>query len=56
MAIRFLARLSRVAPSEAYKSAIGRALAVIGTQEAIDDRGRMIGDFLLALDETKYLR
>ena len=32
MAVRFLARLSRVAPSDAYRSAIGRALAVVGTQ------------------------
>jgi hypothetical protein len=31
-------------------------LAVIGTQEAVADRGRMIGDLLLALEETKYLR
>ena len=56
MAIRFLARLSRFAPTDAYRRAIGRALASIGTQEALDDRGRMIGDLLLALEETKYLR
>jgi uncharacterized protein YyaL (SSP411 family) len=56
MVIRFLARLSRVAPSDAYRAAIGRALSVISTREAIDDRGRMVGDFLLALEETKYLR
>ena len=56
MAVRFLARLSRVAPSDGYRSAIGRALAVVGTQEAIDDRGRMLGDLLLALEETRYLR
>jgi uncharacterized protein len=56
MALRFLARLSRVAPSDAYRNAIGRALSVIATREAIDDRGRMVGDLLLALEETKYLR
>jgi uncharacterized protein len=56
MAIRFLARLSRVAPSDAYRTAIGRALAVVGTQDAIDDRGRMVGDLLLAIEETRYLR
>jgi uncharacterized protein YyaL (SSP411 family) len=56
MAIRFLARLSRIAPSPAYRAAIGKALAVVGTREAIDDRGRMLGDLLLALDETTYLR
>jgi uncharacterized protein len=56
MAIRFLARLSRFAPTDAYRGAIGRALAAIGTQEATGDRGRMIGDLLLAIEETKYLR
>jgi uncharacterized protein YyaL (SSP411 family) len=56
MAIRFLARLSRFAPSDAYKVAIGKALAVVATREAIEDRGRMLGDLLLALDESKYLR
>jgi uncharacterized protein YyaL (SSP411 family) len=56
MAIRFLAHLSRFAPSDAYRSTISRAVAVIGTREAIADRGRMIGDLLLALEETKYLR
>jgi uncharacterized protein len=56
MAIRFLARLSRVAPSDTYRIAIGRALAVVGTQDAIDDRGRMVGDLLLAIEETSYLR
>jgi uncharacterized protein YyaL (SSP411 family) len=56
MAIRFLARLSRFAPADAYRGAIGRALAAIGSQEATGDRGRMIGDLLLAIEETKYLR
>jgi uncharacterized protein len=56
MAIRFLAHLSRFAPADAYRTAIGRALAVIGTKETIDDRGRMIGDLLLAIEESKYLR
>jgi uncharacterized protein YyaL (SSP411 family) len=56
MAIRFLARLSRFAPSDTYRSAIGRALAVVGTQDAIDERGRMLGDLLLAIEESKYLR
>jgi uncharacterized protein len=56
MALRFLARLSRVAPSDAYRNAIGRALSVVATREAVGDRGRMVGDLLLALEETKYLR
>ena len=56
MAMRFLARLARVAPSDAYRDAIARALAVIATRDAIDDRGRMVGDLLLAIEESKYLR
>jgi hypothetical protein len=43
-------------PSDAYRSAIARALAVVGTREAIEDRGRMLGDLLLALDETRTVR
>ena len=31
-------------------------LAVLGTREAIADRGRMIGDYLLALEETRPAR
>ena len=30
----------------------GVRFAVVGTQEAIDDRGRMVGDMLLAIEET----
>ncbi len=56
MAIRFLARLSRFTPSEELRMAIGKALAVVGTRDAIEERGRMVGDLLLALEETKYLR
>jgi uncharacterized protein YyaL (SSP411 family) len=56
MAVRFLARLQRAAPSDAYKTAIGRALSVVTTRSAIADRGRMIGDLLLALEETRGLR
>ena len=56
MAVRFLARLSRVAPGDAYRVAIGRALAGVASSEAIDERGRMLGDLLLALEETRYLR
>jgi uncharacterized protein YyaL (SSP411 family) len=56
MAIRFLARLERVAPSEPYRAAIGKALAVVANREAIEDRGRMVGDLLLAIEETKGIR
>jgi hypothetical protein len=56
MAVRLLARLAHLLPSDAYRSAIARALAVVGTREAIEDRGRMLGDLLLALDETRTVR
>jgi|HubBroStandDraft_2_1064218.scaffolds.fasta_scaffold07691_4 uncharacterized protein YyaL (SSP411 family) len=56
MAARFLARLARAAPSEAYRDAIAGAIAAVATHQAIDDRGRMIGDLLLALEETRGLR
>jgi uncharacterized protein YyaL (SSP411 family) len=56
MAVRFLSRLSRLAPTDAYRSAIGRALAVVTTREAIADRGRMIGDLMLALEESQGAR
>ncbi len=60
--IRVLARLARATsgvPADRaprYKRAITRALRAIATPERIRDRGRMIGDFLLALEETKGVR
>jgi|HubBroStandDraft_6_1064221.scaffolds.fasta_scaffold68948_2 uncharacterized protein YyaL (SSP411 family) len=56
MAIRFLGRLTRLLSTDAYRKAIARALAVVGTRDAIEDRGRMLGDLLLAIDETRSLR
>jgi uncharacterized protein len=56
MAVRFLARLARLASTDAYRTAIGRALAVAATREAIEDRGRMVGDLMLALTETRGVR
>ncbi len=56
MAVRFLARLARLASTDTYRGVIGRALAVEATRDAIADRGRMVGDLLLALEETKGLR
>jgi uncharacterized protein YyaL (SSP411 family) len=56
MAIRFLARLARVAPEETNHDVIARALGVVTLPGAIEDRGRMVGDLLLALDETRGLR
>jgi len=56
MAIRFLTRLERLAPSDAARSAIARGLAAVATRPAIEERGRMVGDLLLALEETRGAR
>jgi hypothetical protein len=56
MAIRFLARMQRLAPSDAYRAAIARALPVVASRQAVEERGRMVGDLLLALDETRGVR
>jgi uncharacterized protein YyaL (SSP411 family) len=53
MAVRFLARL---APAERYRDAIARTLGSLGRREAIEERGRFLGDLLLALDETRGVR
>ncbi len=56
--LRVLARLARALPDRAptYKRAIDRTLRAIATPERIRDRGRFVGDFLLALEETKGVR
>lgn len=59
--LRVLARLSRapnVTPERVakYKRAIDRTLRAIATPDRIRERGRMVGDFLLALDETQGVR
>jgi len=56
MALRFLASMQRLAPSDATKDAIAHAIPVVATRQAIEDRGRMVGDLLLALEETKGVR
>jgi uncharacterized protein len=53
MALRFLARLPK---SAKYSAAIGRILRAISTPDEIKARGRMLGDYLLALEETKLVR
>src|SRR5262249_4740725 len=56
MAVRFLARMARVAPeagAEAYRAAIARAVRGVFTREAILGRGRFLGDLLLAMDEAR---
>ncbi len=57
-ALRMLARLAKAdaAGAPAYRRAIARTLHAIATPEEIKGRGRMLGDFLIALEETKGLR
>jgi hypothetical protein len=57
MAVRFLARLARAQKDDArYRPAIGGALRAIATPDGIKERGRILGDFLLALEETRGVR
>ena len=52
-----LAKLSLVADrAPNYKRLIDRTLRAIATPERIHERGRMVGDFLLALEETRGVR
>jgi uncharacterized protein YyaL (SSP411 family) len=55
-ALRALARLARVTADVRYKAAIARILRAISVPEEIKARGRMLGDYLLALEETKDVR
>lgn len=49
---RFFAALARVTGDAAWKERGRRALAAVCTPRALDDRGRMLGEVLLALDEV----
>lgn len=58
-AVRMFARLARAvlaADSSKYAIAIDRILRAISTPEEIKARGRMLGDYLLALEESKGVR
>ena len=58
-AVRMFVRLSRAvlaADSPKYAIAIDRILRAISTPEEIKARGRMLGDYLLALEESKGIR
>ncbi len=57
-ALRLLARLARAdaAAAPVYRRAIARTLSAIATPGEIKGRGRMLGDFLLALEETTGVR
>src|SRR5256885_8361738 len=56
MAIRFLARVAKASPEPKYRVAIDRALRAVSDPAQIKSRGRFIGDFLLALEESKGVR
>ncbi len=58
MAVRVLAKLARAVPErrDAYARAIDRTLRAVATPERIMARGRMLGDVLLALEESKGVR
>ncbi len=52
LAARFLACLWRVTGKTSYRDAAQRTLAAVATPLALDAQGRMLGSFLLALDEA----
>ncbi|MBX3233501.1 MAG: thioredoxin domain-containing protein [Labilithrix sp.] len=56
MALRHLARIARSSDDPTYRTAIGRILRAISVPEEIRARGRWLGDYLLALEETKGVR
>ncbi len=52
LAARFLSCLGRLTGQKSYEEAARRTLAAIATPAALDAQGRMLGSFLLALDEA----
>jgi uncharacterized protein YyaL (SSP411 family) len=57
VALRMLARLVRIDPNAVpERAAIDRVLRAVTRPESIKSEGRMIGNFLLALEETKGVR
>jgi uncharacterized protein YyaL (SSP411 family) len=51
MAARFLERLGKLSPDARYADAIGATLAIVARPDAVEARGRFIGDLLLAIDD-----
>jgi uncharacterized protein YyaL (SSP411 family) len=51
-AARFFSALFRLTSDEAWQTRARRVLAAIATPAALDERGRMVGEYLLALDEA----
>jgi uncharacterized protein YyaL (SSP411 family) len=60
MAVRMLSHLARASlqreEAARYRTAIDRILRAISTPEEIKGRGRMLGDYLLALEESRAVR
>jgi len=52
LAARFLAGLGRITGDAAFSARAKRTLVAIGTPRGVAEQGRMVGDFLLALDEV----
>ena len=55
-ALRLLAKLSRILGTAESRVAVERQLRAVAVPERIKAQGRMIGDFLLALEEAKATR
>jgi hypothetical protein len=51
-----LARVAKQTRNDGYRRLIARTLRALATPEQIKERGRMLGDFLLAIEETKGVR
>jgi uncharacterized protein YyaL (SSP411 family) len=56
LAVRFFARLARYTTTKRYRSIIAGTLEEVATPDQIKSRGRMLGAFLSALDETRGVR
>jgi uncharacterized protein YyaL (SSP411 family) len=57
LALRAIARVARATSSEAaWRPFVAGALRAIATPARVHDRGRMLGDFLLAMEETRSVR
>lgn len=56
VALRLLARLARATKDARYTHQIARILRAISVPEELKARGRWLGDYLLALEETRDVR
>jgi uncharacterized protein YyaL (SSP411 family) len=56
MAVRLLTRVAKTTADAKYTQAIARIMTAMSTPEEIKARGRWLGDYLLALEESKSSR